>query len=248
MKWIVIKLFVAFLFLLAQGPDLLATNLSLEERLSEIHALRNDTLADIEKVEHECLQLLDNFHDSSQVGKVYAELAFIYAQHGLSNPAKTILYCRKALEYPLDVDVASRMHLHLSDAFQFLHHNASNRDTSRVFWKEGVRACLSGMKFLLNQNLPQEIQELPLVSPFDYEGSLDDSIYIELSRKNQEQMAARRQLMIQNMLILHREALIEKCVYFYSRTSQGTNEFEATAREILGKEDAVRELLSRIKR
>lgn len=248
MKWIVIKLFVAFLFLLVQGTDLLATNSSLEKRLSEIEVQRNNTLTSVEALEQQCLKLLKKFQEPSQQGRIYAEIAYIYAQDGLSSPHKTIWYSRKALEYPLDVDVKSRVYVHLADALQLLYHNAQNEDTSRALWKEGVKACMFGLKFLLIQNLPDKRQELPIVSPFSYDGHRDDSIYTELLRKNQEQMAARDRIMMRNTLILHRNALIEKCIYFYSREPQATYEFEKLAQEILGDEDAVRELLSRIKR
>jgi hypothetical protein len=203
---------------------------------------------DVEALEEECLGLLSEYPDSSQQGKIYAEIAYVIAQAGLRDAHEVVSYGEKALEFPLDAELESRTRVHLSDAFEVLYREAQDTEASTELWNQCVRACLSGLRLLYEQSLPDERVTLPVVSAFDYDGAPGDSTYMRLLDENRAQMAARDRIMKRNTMILHREALVDKCVRLRAAEPERTEEFESIAREIIGREEDVRDLLLRMSR
>lgn len=239
---------LAILFFLSCGSSSIILHAGagdVKHQLAEIDQQREGLGAQVDKLEQDCLNLLKECTTPEDTGMVYAEIGFIYAQNGLTQPDKTSLYNEMALSYPLGISTAAQAYVFWADALQ-IKHIESTGDEFMVARGGIATVCLNGLRSILEQNLPKSRQTLPVVHRFDYDGPEDDPQYQELLRKNKEELAQRERVMLQNTLILYRDALIEKCIYLYSREPKATDEFAQLAREILGDEEAVKELLSRI--
>lgn len=219
----------------------------LKYRLAAIDQQRDGKDTQTVELERNCLELLEEFTTREDSGMIYAQIALIYAQGGMTQPDKTASYCEIALRYPLKASMEAQMFVFWADALQVKHIESSG-DEFTVARREIVNVCLNGLKRILSHKPPKSRQTLPVVHRFDYGGPKDDPAYQELLRRNKEEMAQRKKIIEQNTLVMHREALLEKCIYLYSLEPQATDEFERLAGEIFGDEDAVKELISRIER
>ena len=208
---------------------------------------------DIEKLERQCLDLLDEYTSPADQGRIYAQIVRVHGQTGLKDPGKVAEYCQKALEYPLDVVTAARMNGYWASALRRpcvrrqVHSRESPWHKFPDTRKEIATLFLRGMKLILDEGGPTERQPLPPVDKFRC-GPADSPYCQELVKKNKEQVRARRKAELENDLVLHRDILTEKCVYIYSQEPVDTKELATLAREILDDEDAVTELLARVAR
>jgi hypothetical protein len=229
---------------LGAGP-LLADDDALGRRLNQIDMERNGLMTDTNKLVNECLKLLDENSSSKDKGEVFAQVAVIYAQNGLTEPEKAAEYCEKALKNPLETTTAAQMYVFWADALQVKHRHASRGEFSAAR-RETAVICLRGLKVILDQHVPDKRQALPLVQRFDCESPPDSPEHQRLSRKNQEQVAAREKVMAQNTLILHRDALTEKTRVLYSRSPRADGELLRLAWEHLEDEKAVATLFEKV--
>ncbi len=220
----------------------------LRKHLAEIDMQKGRTKT--EKLERDCLDLLDEYSSPADQGRIYAKIAHVHAQTGLKDPDKTAEYCEKALEYPLDLVIRVQMYGYWASAL----HSACSR---QVHWgespwdefpdvrKEIAAISLRGIKLILDQGIPGERQPLPRVDKFSCHPP-DSLSCQELVKRNKEQVRARRKARLENDLVSHHKILTEKCVYLYSQEPVDRKELEVLAREVLGDEGAVAELVARV--
>ncbi|UCC31812.1 MAG: hypothetical protein JSU86_05945 [Phycisphaerales bacterium] len=225
----------------------------LRKHLAQIDMQKGRT--DTEKLEKQCLDLLDEYTSPADQGRIYAQIAHVYAQSGLKDPdrlAEYRDYCDKALQYRLNVVTAMRMYGYWASALQSLcrrqvkwpespwHEFADTR-------REIATLYLRGIKIILDRGTPGETRPLPMVHKVNCHPA-DSPSCQESLKKNEERRRARARVMLDNDLVFHRKMLIDHCVHIYSQKPVDTEELAAVAREILGDEDAVTELLTRVAR
>lgn len=225
----------------------------LRQRLREIDGQIEGSNTDTKKLERQGLNLLDQYTSPEERGRIYAQIAHVYAQSGLKEPDRLgeyAEYCEKALQYPLDVVAAVRMYGYWASALwsgsrRQVHSRESPWDQFREARREIASLFLRGMKLILDQGTPAEAQPLPMVGKFRCR-PVDSPECQDMVKKHEERRRARARVMLENDLVLRRKMLIDHCVHIYSQEPVATEELAVLAREILRDEDAVTELLARV--
>ncbi|HDL64122.1 MAG TPA: hypothetical protein ENH12_01890 [Proteobacteria bacterium] len=120
------------------------------------------------ELEIECLKLLKKFDSPEDKGEIYATVAFIYSDKGY-NPlagditgqlSKTIEYCKKALEYPLNVVTACQIYSSWADALQIKYRNTDGGKFATAR-RQIIIPCLEGLKLILDNKVPEKRQPPP---------------------------------------------------------------------------------------
>jgi len=217
----------------------------LDRRLFEINSRLAGKKTDTGNLEKECLKLLEEYDSNEDQGRIYSAIAFIYSQSGMIQPEKTVEYCKKALMYPLEIATACQMYVFWTDALQIEYSNSTGQKFASAR-REIIIPCLTGLKLILNNKIPKEMQEPPAVSNFYYHGPQSNLEYQKLLKKHNDEILTRKRVMMQNKLLQHRNVLIDKCVSLYSRKPYAISELYNFAQEILGNDDAVSEILSAV--
>jgi len=216
----------------------------LQRSLAAIDMQRSGVTTPSEKLEAECLALLEGSRTPEEKGMIYAEIAVIYAQNGMSAPDKTVEYCRRALELPLELTKRCQVYVFWADALE-VKHRAALREKSGETQREVATVCLRGLNTILDHRPPQTAQTVPVVHKFDCPP--DDPAYQELVRRSQEEIAAREQVMRQNDLVLYRGMLIEKLLRLQREMGGGETELETLARDVLDDPQKVREVVDLVR-
>lgn len=224
-----------------------------------LETIRNKNLGvgtDWIKLEKECLNLLKKYELPEDKGKIYATVAFIYSEKGydllnrniniMEQVSKVVEYCEKALEYPLEIDTACWLYLHLTDALQIKYQDFVGQEFAAAR-KEIIVPCFKGLKLVLDNQTTQEIEEVPAVGKYDIIESPADPESQKLIKKHNEEIANRKNVMLQNELIRFREAFIQKCISLYSQELLSADEFKRLAEKYLSNHtDVIKELLDAI--
>ena len=202
------------------------------------------------------LELLKDHNSPEDKGKIYAKIASMYAGHGYSSPndiriAKTVEYCRKALEQPLDLITTCEMYSRLSDSQIAPYLDGPEIEFTKAR-KEAIVTCLTGLKLVLDNNVPNELKKPPGGGGFyTVDGDPNNPEYRrtieELRKKNELSLAERRKWEFEQKLYILRRASIDGCAGLYAyKPPYDTNELENFARDILkGHEDAVDEIITK---
>jgi len=189
--------------------------------------------------------LLERYTKSEEKGKIYYQLAEVYAQSGQLIPNKTSEFSKKALEYPLDPVKQLQLYVYWGDAIQVAHRGVHNQELVAAR-RKAVMPYLQGLKEALKHNLPEVKPDLPSVSRVRYVGPPDSEEYQKIKRRNEEQMAAWRLARFQQDMIQHRVALTGQISYMYSRFPFASNEIKELATQVLEDEKAVERLMSAV--
>lgn len=218
----------------------------IEQRLRELDARRDGLNTEPGVLEKEALQLLDEGVLPEDRGKVYAQIALIYAQSGLTRPAKTAEYCMKALENPLDPATAAQTYVFWADALEVQARRQHGEVPARAK-REIAEICLDGVKMILDHDVPAARQPLPRVHRVSLGNGQDDAAHRDFLAKHEAQLTARKRIMLLNTLVHHRDALLDKVIRLYQGNPMSLQEFRRLTEGILGDERAeqLRNLLSR---
>jgi hypothetical protein len=232
----------------------------LDINLMRIISQDKDEGTDIQKLEDQCLLLLNDYNSPEDKGKIYANIAFMYSGHGYSSLksiriAKTEEYCWKALEYPLDTITTCETYASLSGSQIAPYYERPAEEFAKAR-KESIVTCLTGLKLVLDNNAPKELEEQQVHRPpivLTHTGDPNDPHYKkrlkEVTKWNEELMAEHKKEKLEQELYILRRAAIESCVSLYSyKPPYDTNELEKFARDILkGHEDAIDEIMSKVR-
>ena len=213
---------------------------------------------DIQKLEDQCLLLLNDYNSPEDKGKIYANIAFMYSGHGYSSLksiriAKTEEYCWKALEYPLDTITTCETYASLSGSQIAPYYERPAEEFTKAR-KESIVTCLTGLKLALDNNAPKEWKEQQVHRPpivLTHTGDPNDPSYKkrlkEVTKWNEELIAEHKKEKFEQNLFIIRRAAIDSCAGLYSsKPPYDTNELEKFARDILkGHDDAVDEIMIR---
>lgn len=218
---------------------------TLEEELYQVDKLRMGKKTPFDQAEKKCNELLERYTEPEEQGKIYYQLAEVYAQSGQLIPNKTIEFSKKALEYTLDPVDQLQLYVYWGDAIQVAHRGVHNQELVAAR-RKAVMPYLQGLKEALKHNLPEVKPDLPSVSRVRYVGPPDSDEYRKIKRKNEEQMAAWRLARLQQDMIQHRVALTGQISYMYSRFPFASNEIKELAAQVLEDETAVERLMSAV--
>lgn len=207
----------------------------LQKRLTEISAKNKGKVADLTKVETDCIALIVDYNSPAQKGMIYAEIAKAYSKKGFDGrndirTTKTISYCQKALEQPLDVITACEMHGRLTDSmivsFRTLPHSQFVE-----LRQEAIVSCLNGLNIAIDNNAPLILPQPPVVGRYNV--TPDHPDYDELMNKYQEELATRKKWEFESKLYFQRQVLTELCVSLYSHEPYDISEFRQFSQNIL---------------
>lgn len=220
---------------------------TLDEQLWKTEELRKGRDTPFEEVEKICQSLLQEYTTPEEHGRIYYQLAHVYAQSGLVKPDKTIQYAEKALGYPLESVKRLRLYLYWGDAIQVTHAGVRGKQLVAAR-KEAVMPYLMGLKETLGHGLSEKRPELPvLVDRQRYSGPPDTEEYHKARRMVEQQVQARKLAKQQYHMFELRDSLTNQTAYLYSRFPFASNEIEQLARKMLEDEAAVERLMKAVK-
>jgi hypothetical protein len=98
----------------------------------------------------------------------------------------------------------------------------------------------------LDNQTTGEIQEPPAVGRYRYNGPPDNPIYQKMLKQRNDEIAARKRIVLQNELIRFRDIFVQKSASLYLRKPYATDELKRIARKILKNHDAVKYLINRV--
>ncbi len=248
---LIIGVFSAFYLMIATGSLRADTTTDLSHKLAQIFQKRADPQTDTQGLEQECLDLLSNVSSAEDSGLVYAEIAWILGQNGLTHPKKTASYCELALRYPLADRMTIRMYSTWASAIGKYYGEDSYVVANTNLRIEIAEICMNGLKQIMSYNLPDTLPDMSALPParlIDWGGSKDDPVYKEIMREITEGNETRREFFRQSYLFRSRDALIDKLVYLGKVDSGTKKEIERLAHNILLDADDVNEVLSLIEK
>ena len=212
----------------------------LDQRLAAIRAQNKGEGTDWGQLEIECLRLLKEYNSPEDKGKIYVAIAFIYSETGFARKdiqlPKTIEYCQIASRYPLDVATACLIYGRWAGALESEYRDLKGEEFTAAR-REIVTLYLTGLKPLLNMDLPNKRQKLPGGGMLlDYSGPRTDPAYQKRLKENEAQRKARKKIMLENKLIYYRYVFKQKCIDLYRKKPVDADEFENIAEQILNPE------------
>jgi len=235
-----------------EGPSPLRT------ALYELDQMRDGRNTSYDKVEAGAQRLLKEYTKPEEHGKIYFTLASVYAQSAGNQAeprAKAIQWCKKALEFPLDIKSQQRMCTYLGDSISVSLPIANSRGEGwPALRREAVVPYLRGLKALLPYDLPNE-PITPPEPPAKIGRMIADPADAEHQKRVEEyerQIEALRKIRFTNDLIECREIQTRQIAGLYFKTPASDelvalDELETIARDVLQDDKAVANLIATVK-
>ncbi len=162
---------------------------TLEKKLNDIDKLRTGFDTNVEEAERRCNELLKEYTDPNDHGKIYFELVQVEGQSGFQRPAKILEFINKALECPQEPLKKTRLYIYWGDALQIANRGVHNQELI-VARREAAMPYLLGLKEILKDNLPEKKPDVPTGTLYNYSYNPNDpnsKRFIESMRKKQEE-------------------------------------------------------------
>ena len=245
-KWLTCLMVPVILFLVCPAGFSSESDGKLAQQLARIRSQNKGEGTDWGKLEAECLTLVQDHNSPEEKGKIYATIALIYAEKGYSSREdvripKALKYCKKALQYPLDVRTACEMYGRWTGSLMVTYWSYPEEEFVKLR-QEAIIPCLTGLRLALDHNAPKEYPKTP--PPVGKYDSPDDE---ELMKKHKQELAARKKWEFESELYFQRKVLTQICVSLYSHKPYNTDELKNFAEQILKNyDDAVKELLAQV--
>jgi len=240
---------VAIICIIAISQAQADTTSDLSQKLVQIYQKRAYWRTDTQRLEQECLDLLGNVSNAEDSGLVYAQIAWILGQNGLTQPKKTASYCELALRYPLADTMTVRMYSTWASAIGKYYGEDSYVVANANLRIEIAEICMKGLRQIMSYNLPDTLPDISTLPParlIDWGGSPDDPVYKETMREITAANEKREEFFRQKRLFRSRDAFIDKLVYLGKVDSGTKREIERLAHNILLNADDVNKVLSLI--
>jgi hypothetical protein len=218
---------------------------TLKEQLYAIDQMRAFDKTPFEAVEKKADVLLKEFSSPEDQALIYFTVAEVYAQSGQVMPQKTSEYAKKAVSAGLDPTRSMLAYLYWGDSIQVLHRGVGGAALADAR-REAVMPYLLGLKVAVEQKVPDEVQDPPIlrVPPA---GPDDSAIVKEERRRYAQELARWERTRLYQDLAKYRQLHTEQIAYMYSRLPFATNELESLAKDVLKDGAAVDRLLARVK-
>ncbi|MFC1780794.1 hypothetical protein ACFLZ8_00840 [Planctomycetota bacterium] len=218
---------------------------TLDEELYEVDQLRAGRDTPFDEVDRRCNELLQEYTEPNDQGKIYFIRVQVEGQSGFRRPEKILEFIEKALELPQEPLKKVRLYIYRGDAIQTDNRGVHNQELI-VARREAAMPYLYGLKEMLQYDLPEEKPELPIVNRVRYAGPPDTEEYLEIKRRNEEQMAAWRLAKFQRDMISYRDVLNSQISGMYSRFPWASDEIRELATKILEDKTSVERLMSAV--
>jgi hypothetical protein len=213
---------------------------TLQQELYELEALRSHGKPDWAAVDKKAGEMLTRWTQDADRGDIYFTWARDYAQTGIDEHKDKVLeLSRKALA--LEKDPAKRAELFMNVGIaELLKTPAKERDTTAARARV-VEPLLTGLKEVLELDLPEQAPELPAVGKFDSEDPKDWA-------KHAVQMEARKKAVFERDMVQRRDNLVKLVVEVYverAHTPRGAemDELKDAANSLLKKPEYVKRVM-----
>jgi hypothetical protein len=221
---------------------------TLNELLYAIDQMRDFKNTPFAQVEAQAQTLLAAYPDPADRASIYYTVASVYAQSGQVHPAKTAAYAEKAMALPLDDVRKLQLAIYWGDAIQVRHRGVRGDELAQAR-RRAVEPYLDGLKLAVDQDLPDEAPDLPMIERFEYTGPRNDPVYQQMLQKRQAQIQARQMAQFQRQMIQHREVLKDQIVYLYTRFPFQTEELRQLLQDRLQDHpQVIADMVSRVER
>jgi hypothetical protein len=219
---------------------------NLEKRMEEIKQMPADTKADLEKKETSYLELSKEYNFAKIKAKIYFAIADMYARGSLKFPGKIISYGEKATQFPLPVTDLCQLYMLIGDAEILQYHSVEKYDFNTAREK-ALGYYLNSFELIAGSLEQTQIQPVPPVGKFDYDGPVNDAENIALNDQQKKEIAERERVVFQNKLIAYSDLLISKCFDLYPSKSELINVLLQLADKANGNSNATKFLIRKIK-
>jgi len=222
---------------LAYGQDTLQT------KLRELDKVRNEKNIPYDEVEKRGKELLAEYTDPEEQGRIYCELVEIHANTGMVHADLIVQYAQKALDLSVDPFQRFRLYGAWGGAIDIgnTHKPREQQKPLYEIRKVAVRPYLEGLKEMQAYKIPEQRPNLPGVSKYD--GVPENS---PIKKMHDEQMAARKQAEFDDKLWSSHQTLISEVVDLYSKPPYAATELRQIATKTLGDTAEVEALMKRI--
>lgn len=141
-----------------------------------------------EEVEKRCNELLKEYTEPEDHGKIYFELVQVEGQSGFQRPDKILDYIAKALECPQEPLKKVRLYIYWGDAIQTANRGVRGQQLLAPRRKAAM-AYLNGLKETLQHDLPEVKPDIPLAGFITYAGPPDSEESRKFKLENEKQVA-----------------------------------------------------------
>ena len=231
-----IHFFLAFfLFQTAGKPQL-------TEHLAQIDRERTGRAGDMDVIETRALDLLKPDSTEKDKAEVYRAIAVMYANDGMRHPAKVAEYCEKALGYDTDILKACQLYLYWGEALESQNRQAIRLETTKSR-KESSVPYVKGLEIVAKNLTDGKKRDVPPVGRYRYDGPKTDTGYEVMLKKQSDEEAARKKVLLQNELIDYRKMFSEKCAALFP---QGVIELEEAVAVVIKDRETARKVVADI--
>jgi len=182
--------------------------------------------------------LTEDFHAPEEVGRIYAALVEIYATHGDSQPEKTIEFAKEALARPLEPLSRMQTCVRLGDGMRRQSHQ-NEKGGPLPSRTEVATPYLQGLRVAVEQDLPDQLEDIP--RPFGLRGG--GSLYEKRREENERRMQAWKARKKKEAMMEVRETLERQLLSLYSDTPEDIKELRSLAEKYLIESPAVDKLI-----
>jgi hypothetical protein len=239
------------LLLVTLGCSLVNCSISiaetLEQKLYDVDKLRAGLKTPFDEVDKRCNELLQEYTEPNEQGKIYFELVQVEGQSGFQRPEKILEFINKALSFPQEPLKKIRLYAYWGDALQVSKRGVVNQEMMAAR-REAAIPYLQGLKETLQYNLPEKKPEIPMGIFINVTTSDENKreVEAEVNRRMKENGEAQKKAIFQGDMINHREILTSQISGMYSRFPWASNEIRELATKILGDTVAVNRLMSSV--
>jgi hypothetical protein len=220
---------------------------TLQKKLHELDKIRSEKSIPYDEVEKRGKELLAEYTDPEDQGRIYRELVEIHANTGSLHADLVILYAQKALALVGDPFQRFRLYGAWGGAIEIgnIHKPREQQKPLYEIRRVAVRPYLEGLKEMQAYKIPEQRPDLPGV--FKYDGFSENSPrYAQIKKMHDDQMAARKQAEFDEKLWSSHQILTNAVVGLYSKKPYAATEIRQIATKTLGDPAEVDALMKRI--
>ena len=217
-------------------------DLNLQRQIFAITEKMRTNATSMSSMETEYLKLLESFTAPTEKGVIYDALATMHARNVSAYANKTIEYCSKALQCPLDLVSEIRLYTYWGNALELRKPDGGKGESSMTA-PEVVRPYLLGLRLVLqNQTTTTNVvtqgvdkYEIPSGAPG----------YDEVRRHHDIQVNAQKDAEMQNELIMYHSLLVERIATIFAGYEVDETTLKTVTRNSLQNERGVLEILTK---
>jgi hypothetical protein len=218
---------------------------TLEQKIFEIDQLRAGENTPFNEIDKRCNELLKEYLDPNDHGKIYFELVQVEGQSGFRRPEKILEFINKALSCPQEPLKKTRLYIYWGDAIQVANRGVHNQELIAAR-REAAMPYLLGLKETLKYNLPENKPDIISAGFLTFDGSPDSESFRKVKRLYDEKIVAEKLARFQRDMIEHRDILNSQIAGMYSRFPWASEEIKKLATEMLQDKTAVDRLMEQV--